>query len=180
MIGQAVESLAAEGSTSFSKPQRARWSSAVFHKPLGDGRKRDVFPLPFLRVEDMPREDVCRTVARRLMKRRAVITEVNKTVHALNSLFFGGKGPSHSSTVASIDSLSLNQRAALGDIIDSVKKLGPNTACANGSEALEALRAAPSGYDLSGVGVGDVVPLNMEHLSLPDGKLSGVDLLGGT
>lgn len=171
-------SSAAGGSTGQKRVQRARWSGTVFHEPVGDGRKRDVFPLPNLRVEDEPREDVCRAVAKRIFRRRAIITEVNKSVDALNSLFFGGKGPSHRSSVSSIDSLPLNQRAALGDIIESVKKLGPNVTGATGSEALEALRAAPSGYESLGEGVGDVVPLNLDHLSLPDGNLSGVDLLG--
>ena len=170
--------VAASPKGPFRRMQRANWSSSVFHKPTGDGRKRNVFPLPTLELESAPRGQVCRSVAQRIQSRRAVTFEVNKSINALNSLFFGGNGPSHGSTVSSLCRLPSNQRAAIGDIIDSVKRFGPNPTGATGSEALGALRAASSGYDDAALGVGDVVPLNLDHLSLPEGLKSGVDLLG--
>ena len=152
-------------------------SSRVFHEPRGDDRNRDIFPLPLLHIEGMPRGNMCRAVTKRLARRRAIGTMTNKTIHALNSLFFG---ESFSSGVpcTSMSSLPLNQKLAIQDIMGSIRSLGSRPAGASGPEALQALRAAASCYSEPDVGIGDVVPLALQQLSLPDGVGSGVDLCG--
>lgn len=43
-----------------------KWESSVFHSPLGgDGRNRDVFPLPYLKEVPGVSRDVSRSVQRR-------------------------------------------------------------------------------------------------------------------
>lgn len=78
--------------------------------------------------------------------------------------------------VSGLDELSQFQRLAVLDIISAVKKLGgfPH---ASGSEALQTLRVACSGYGDSRPGVGEVVPLAFDELSLPPVGVAGVSLL---
>ena len=65
------------GAVAMPLHSKTNWSSPVFHEPLKDGRKRDVFPLPLIQSEVGPRGDVCRAVAKRVFRRRAVIEEVS-------------------------------------------------------------------------------------------------------
>ncbi|CAJ1449221.1 unnamed protein product [Effrenium voratum] len=116
-------------------------------------------------------------VAKRVFRRRAVIEEVNQSISAMNSLFFGGKGSGHDRLVPSVDSLPTSQKEAIKGIISAVKRMGPKPAGACGSEALQALRAALSSYVPLETGVGDVVPMRLDQLSLPEGTSSGVDML---
>ncbi|CAJ1411167.1 unnamed protein product [Effrenium voratum] len=118
-----------------------------------------------------------KAVAKRVFRRRAVIEEVNQSISAMNSLFFGGKGSGHDRLVPSVDSLPTSQKEAIKGIISAVKRMGPKPAGACGSEALQALRAALSSYVPLETGVGDVVPMRLDQLSLPEGTSSGVDML---
>ena len=59
-----------------------------------------------------------------------------------------------------------------------MQDLGSPPAGACGQGALKALRAAPSLYEDCAGGVGDVVPMSLPCLSLPNEVVAGVDLLG--
>ena len=76
-----------------------------------------------------------------------------------------------------MDSLPTSQKEAIKGIISAVKRMGPEPDGACGSEALQALRAASSSYVPLETGVGDVVPMRLDQLSLPEGTPSGVDML---
>ena len=80
-------------------------------------------------------------------------------------------------TVRVLDDLPLNQRLAISGILRNVKKLGHPPMHVSGSEALQALRAASSTYGFQEAGVGDVVPLDLSCLSLPEERVVGVDLV---
>eukprot|EP00438_Fugacium_kawagutii_P032905 Skav229623 [mRNA] locus=scaffold1753:167277:170273:- [translate_table: standard] len=60
--------------------------------------------------------------------------------------------------------------------MQAVKRLGPVPGDARCSGALQALRAAGSSYEEPIAGVGDVVPMVIDHMSLPSGKVAGVSL----
>ena len=65
------------------------WSSPVFHEPgTGDGRQRDVFPLPLLSNEAPVAGKVCRSVRQRLWKKHGKMLVVNKAIHALRIHYF--------------------------------------------------------------------------------------------
>ncbi len=155
------------------------WESSVFHKPgSGDGRQRDVFPLPTIKVLDLVRGDVCRSVQQRVAKRREKTIRVNKAILALNSFFFGGP---QRYTAAEVDDVSLLpsvQKEAISLIRSRVSELGvPEPAWR--SEALKVLRAsAPSAYSEPEVDTGSTVPMKLDSLSLPSGTVAGVDLVG--
>ena len=156
--------------------QRSKWSSPVFHGPCPDGRQRDVFPLPTLARPALCGKIVCRTVYRCLLRRGHVVDRVNNAIRALNSLFSGRDFLADVGVVSDLSEYSQFQKLAVLDIIAAVKKLGalPN-AC--GSEALQTLRVASSGYGDSDPGVGEVVPLSCDDLSLPPSGVAGVCLL---
>eukprot|EP00438_Fugacium_kawagutii_P002485 Skav209078 [mRNA] locus=scaffold207:207591:211020:- [translate_table: standard] len=152
------------------------WSSRIFKPPQGgDGRNRDIFPLPTLQeceVEQL----LSRSVVRRLHRRMHTQKRVNLAIHALNSMFFGEKRVPQVQDVTDIDSLPLCQQFALKNIIERVAELGPPPADASSSGALNALRAAGSSYTEPEPGVGSVVSMDLSSLSLPDGKTAGVSL----
>ena len=155
------------------------WESSVFHKPgPRDGRQRDVFPLPTIKVLDLVRGDVCRSVQQRVAKRREKTIRVNKAILALNSFFFGGPQRYTACEVEDVSLLPSVQRDAISLIQSRVSDLGaPEPAWR--SEALKVLRAsAPSAYSEPEVDTGSTVPMKLDALSLPSGTVSGVDLVG--
>ncbi len=154
------------------------WESRVFHAPReGDGRNRDIFPLPFLKERFEIGHQVSRSVERRVKHRHAVNKRVNMAVHSLNSMFFGG-GKSHlTSTVDHLSDLTSSQQDAMRNIIDRVQLMGPPPSDASSAGALSALRAAGSSYTEPEPGVGSVVDMDLSLLSLPNGKVAGVSLL---
>ena len=154
---------------------RSNWSSSIFHEPVGDGRQRDIFPIPSLDAGGLKRQHVCRAVSRRLNRRAHVAERVNRAIRSLNSLYFG-KGSFEDNTATSLADMPLNQRLTVEGIIDAVKYLGPPPdACDPGSQ--KALRVAASAYYEPEVGIGDVVPLQFSQLSLPSVGTAGVDLV---
>ena len=154
---------------------RSKWSSSIFHEPVGDGRQRDIFPIPWLDAGGLKRQHVCRAVSRRLNRRAHVAQRVNRAIRSLNSLYFG-KGSFEDNTATSLADMPLNQRLTVEGIIDAVKYLGPPPdACDPGSQ--KALRVAASAYYEPEVGIGDVVPLQFSQLSLPSVGTAGVDLV---
>lgn len=157
---------------------RSLWESAVYHRPRPDDRQRDLFPLPQLQVDESVGKHLSRSVRRRVDRRAAVGGRVNHAIDALNLLFSGHGSPAGFSEMSMIGSLPLHQQEAINGIIQSVKYLGDPPADACGQGALKALRAAPSMYEDTAGGVGDVVPMSLPQLSLPSGVVAGVDLLG--
>ena len=154
---------------------RSKWSSSIFHEPVGDGRQRDIFPIPWLDAGGLKRQHVCRAVSRRLNRRAHVAQRVNRAIRSLNSLYFG-KGSFEDNTATSLADMPLNQRLTVEGIIDAVKYLGPPPdACDPGSQ--KALRVAASAYYEPEVGIGDVVPLQFSQLSLFSVGTAGVDLV---
>eukprot|EP00438_Fugacium_kawagutii_P033140 Skav227543 [mRNA] locus=scaffold2241:169914:174596:- [translate_table: standard] len=147
----------------------------AFHSSA-DERERDVFPLPYLRVDGGLQSAVCRTVQRRILRRHAVDRGVNKAIESLNLLYCGGENFKRS-TVEDWSSLRLCQREVLSHLIAVVKDAGPPPAGACGPEALRALRVASNTYTSVEAGVGIPVSMRLDQLSLPDGKVAGVDLL---
>ena len=103
---------------------RSKWSSSIFHEPVGDGRQRDIFPIPSLDAGGLKRQHVCRAVSRRLNRRAHVAERVNRAIRSLNSLYFG-KGSFEDNTATSLADMPLNQRLTVEGIIDAVKYLGP-------------------------------------------------------
>ena len=158
---------------------RSHWSSRVFQPPgPDDGRTRDIFPLPTLRVEEQVNKRLCRAVSRRIQHRAEIAKRTNRVIAALNSIFFGRRAGQMAQSVRSLEELPLNQRLAVSNILQCVKKLGHPPLHVLGSEALQGLRAASSTYGFQEAGVGDVVPLDLAQLSLPEERVAGVDLLG--
>lgn len=155
---------------------RSKWQSAIFHESLRDGRSRDVFPLPHLAIQKLQNQSMCRSVSRRVSCRGHITERVNLAVDSLNSLFFGGMThcPKRDA-VGDLGELNLNQRLAMTDLIAAVKRLGAPPARDSG--ALKALRVAASSYFSPEVGVGDVVAMQFDRLSLPSDGTAGVDLM---
>eukprot|EP00435_Cladocopium_sp_Y103_P076203 s26_g81.t1 len=154
------------------------WESSVFHKSCaGDGRQRDVFPLPLLSNACPVNTPVCRAVRQRISRRHGKTVCVNKAIHALNSLFYGGSQKYQAVKVDNLSSLPEVQRFALKGIMDRIEELGPPP-CASRSEALKVLRAsAPSAYSELDLDTGSPVPMKLDSLSLPSGAVGGVQLL---
>lgn len=154
---------------------RSRWSSPIFHEPTPDDRNRDIFPLPRLRVDAVQKHSLCRATSRRILCRARIAERANQAIDSLNSLFFGTSGFPTGEAVGGLDGLPLLQREAITSILSAVRTMGaPPTATDSG--ALKALRVAASAYFEPEVSVGDVVPLQLERLSLPDGSGAGVEL----
>lgn len=157
---------------------RSLWESSIYHAPRPDDRQRDVFPLPQLQVEKISNRCSSRSVQRRVQRRAAVGGQVNHAINALNLLFSGRSVSPETGCCSTVGELPMIQQDAIPNIIQAVKGLGepPSGACGQG--ALKALRAAPSMYEDTAGGVGDVVPMSLAQLSLPNGVVAGVDLLG--
>ena len=153
-----------------------QWQSRIFHPPQNDdGRNRDIFPIPRLELDFVLRKRVSRSVARRVQRRGHFSLGVNAAIDSLNSMYFG-KEVHDPGTVADFGLLPTSQRNCLKDIVQKVKYLGKPPSCMSSSGALEALRAAACGYSEPQAGVGDVVPMVLEELSLPTQGVAGVDL----
>ena len=119
---------------------------------------------------------MCRAVRQRIQKRGFVTKRVNLAIDSLNSLFYGGGKRFKPWCTGDIGVLPLNQRDALKSIVQSIKAFGappPNASC---SEALRALRAISDGYTNPEPGVGSVCNMILQQLSLPSGKVAGVEL----
>lgn len=155
-----------------------KWKDTrIFHVPGdGDDRKRDVFPLPRLREEPLRQTGLSRTTARRVHERQAVTRRVNLAIQSLNSMFFGTKRVGGSEMVDSLTHLPLVQRDCMKHVIKRVKQLGPPPSDARCQGAFAALRTAGSSYMDFSPGVGDVVGMKLNELSLPSGKIAGVSL----
>ena len=155
------------------------WSSRIFHKPSGhDDRNRDVFPLPFIREEPLKHDGLSRGTRRRIQTRMAINKRVNLGISALNSLYFGEKFDGVPHYVDELARLPLIQRDCIQNIREMVELLGPPPpdACCQG--ALAALRAASSSSQSPEPGVGEVVAMSIPKLSLPAGKVAGVNTAG--
>ncbi|CAE7265927.1 AMY1.1 [Symbiodinium sp. CCMP2592] len=151
--------------------------SKIFHEPGGpDGRRRDVFPLPLLALPDKPGPGLSRAVARRVHTKLHVMERVNLAISALNSLFFGGEGRVPCNRVTSMDHLPLAQFEAVKGLVQRIRNFGAPPPSASRQGALAALRAPASGYVTPEAGVGEVVDMKLEALSLPSGLVAGVDL----
>lgn len=153
------------------------FSSRIFHSPLGQNdRQRDIFPLPALHCSGGLERNVSRCVQRRIQRRDHTVRQVNKAITALNSLYYGVGKAYGRVAVADVSQPPLLQKDAIDGIFDQVRCLGapPKGACYSG--ALAALRVASSGYAEVESGIGEVVKMDLLSLSLPSGKVAGVDL----
>ena len=140
-------------------------------------RDRDLLPLPLLEVSVLhPEKRLSRATMRRLQKRKHVQSSVNEAIISLNLLFSGGFDPMPLGSVATLEQLPQGQKAAVTHIIRSVKAGGSPPASATYAGALEVLRVSCSPYGLDAVGVGDVVPMKLDCLSLPESNVSGVSI----
>lgn len=89
-----------------------KWRARIFHEPgCDDGRQRSLFPLPTLQGGGDIAGQVCSSVLQRL-HRREHIRQRNMAIDAMNSLYFGGSGPS-GGEVSDIASLPQGQRECL-------------------------------------------------------------------
>jgi len=150
-------------------------TSRIFHEPCPDGRQRDIFPLPALRNVGAVQGFVCRAAKKRIHRRQQVTSRVNQAIRSLNSLFFGGDGTGEL-VVDSLQSLPLSQRLCIRDLIKKVRAFGSCPTGASNSEALKALRVAGNGYEEPQAGVGAVVGMKLDQLSLPSSSVAGVVL----
>lgn len=152
--------------------------SPVFCEPAErDGRQRDVFPLPCLDlgVELIAKKGLSRSVQQRLHRRNAVLKRTNQAIVALNSMFSGGR-VEEPSKVSSLRVLPFCQRDAIDHIMKRIQEAGGPPSGASHSEAVCALRVASSSYQEPTAGVGDVVSMDLDLLSLPSLSGKGVDL----
>lgn len=148
-------------------------------------RERDIFPLPKLAVETLPlRGQLCRTVERRILRRSHVQKQVNLAVDALNSMYFGHERYVVPMPVRAVKELNhQSQRDTLEHLISRVHAAGAPPMHLSHSGAINALRVASSPYGDALSGVGEVVPMNLELLSIPEVGVDGVpiqDLLEGS
>lgn len=150
-------------------------TSRIFHEPCTDDRQRDIFPLPVLRNVEAVQSFVCRAVKKRIHRRQQVTSRVNMAMRSLNSLFFGGDW-SNEVVVDDLQSLPLAQRLCIRDLIKKVSAFGSCPTGASSSEALKALRVAGNGYEEPLAGVGAVVDMKLDRLSLPTSSVAGVVL----
>ena len=152
--------------------------SRVFHPPLNpDGRQRDIFPLPTLRVENgVANKLLSRSVQKRIHFREAIIKRANRAISALNSLYYGRDDVMEPFDVSDLRSLPLIQRDALLHVLQAVKAAGKPPPGLCHTEALKALRVPGSSYQEATAGVGDVVEMDLNLLSIPSLAGRGVDL----
>ncbi|CAJ1362253.1 unnamed protein product [Effrenium voratum] len=103
---------------------------------------------------------------------------VNLAITSLNSLFSGRDEDGAVQFVSSLDELNLVQRDAMVHIIRRVRSFGGRPLNASRAGALQALRIACSPYGGDSTGVGDVVPMRLGILSVPEVGVEGVDISG--
>lgn len=122
------------------------------------------------------------SVRRRILRRVQVQKYVNKAVTALNSIYFGGGSFKRVPAIRTLkEVLHLGQRQTLERLIDRVHQAGPPSVHVSHSGAMNALRVASSPYGDVMSGIGEVVPMNLDQLSIPE-DVEGVaiqDLLDG-
>ena len=141
------------------------------------GRQRDLLPLPLLVEEAVHHGSrLSRATIRRIQKRTHVQREANLVIGSLNALYTGGKFSGSTSRVSDLECLPLSQRMAIKNIIRRVRDMGGPPEHVTTAGALEALRIAYSPYGGDSVGVGDVVPMKLEFLSIPEVEGDGVDI----
>ena len=143
------------------------------------GRQRDVLPLPLLVEEAIPKKSILsRACLRRIQRRAHVQREANLVIKSLNALYTNGKLADSSSRVPDLGVLPEVQRLAITHVLKRVEEFGPSPLHVStaGAESLEALRIAYSPYGGDAVGVGDVVPMNLDRLSIPGMEGDGVDI----
>eukprot|EP00438_Fugacium_kawagutii_P025342 Skav236504 [mRNA] locus=scaffold78:316727:320924:+ [translate_table: standard] len=151
--------------------------SRIFHEPDDiSNRHRDLFPLPSLRDEFFGTGDVCHAVKRRIYRKHHMIKRVNLAIDSLNSLFYGGGKRFEHRYTGDLGSLPMSQRDSLRSIIQSVGAFGTPPQNASRSGALQALRTTSDGYSSPEAGVGSVCNMVLQRLSLPSGRVAGVDL----
>lgn len=151
--------------------------SRIFHEPHDTShRNRDLFPLPCFEEVGEIKGSVCHAVRRRIQSRSFVTQRTNLAISSLNSLFYGGGEHYKHWSTGSLAELPINQRESLVSIQQCVKAFGapPPEACRSG--ALQALRTVSDGYSDPDPGVGAVCDMVLDQLSLPSGKVAGVDL----
>ncbi|CAE7708857.1 AMY1.1 [Symbiodinium sp. CCMP2592] len=119
---------------------------------------------------------LARGTRRRIQKRMHVVEEVNKAITSLNLLFSGGFETGNEFHALALEDMPLAQRGAVKQIIARVKQAGAPPKDASTAGALQALRVAYSRYGGDQVGVGDVVPMKLDQLSIPGHGLTGVDI----
>ena len=134
-----------------------------------DGRLRDVPPLPHLVCDSgISSSSMCRSVRRRILRKYHIIRETNLAVSALNSLYLGyDPGVVQSIQPADINSLCLGQAETMNYLMKRVREAGGPPVASSRARALSALRVACSPYQVGGAGVGDVVPMVLDSLSVP-------------
>ena len=148
-------------------------------------RERDIFPLPKLAVEKLPpRGQLCRAVERRILRRSHVQKQVNLAVEALNSMYFGREHYVAPMPIRAVKELNhQSQRDTMEHLISRVHAAGAPPLHLSHSGAINALRVASSPYGDALSGVGEVVLMNLELLSIPEVGVDGVpiqDLLEGS
>lgn len=143
----------------------------------GRGTPRDLFPLPHLESPTSIRSlTICRKVRRRLMRRKHVIEEANLAVSALNSLYLGfDPGVVQTCSFDCLSEIPQGQRETLRFVVARVFGTGGPPLGARCAGALKALRVASSPYAGDTVGIGDVVSMNLESLSIPVMGKGGVE-----
>ena len=141
----------------------------IFDDDVVHRKPRDLFPLP---VEPAFQRELkhglSRACVRRLQRRDAIEKEVQSTVAALNSLYFGGaiqKDCPH--RLVSVDGASLAQKRSLEFIRESLQDLGPVPSGFDGPGALMMLRAS-SDYGDDSQTPSSLGSYDPEKLSLPE------------
>ena len=118
------------------------------------------------------------------MRRSHVQKQVNLAVEALNSMYFGHEHYVAPMPIRAVKELNhQSQRDTLEHLISRVHAAGAPPLHLSHSGAINALRVASSPYGDALSGVGEVVPMNLELLSIPDVGVDGVpiqDLLEGS
>ena len=97
-------------------------------------------------------------------------------IKSLNALYSGGTYARPVRRVTDLGGLPLAQRQALYHILRRVREFGPPPSHISTAGALEALRIACSPYGGESVGVGDVIPMKLDFLSIPGVSGQGNDI----
>ena len=123
---------------------------------------RDIFPLPLLRVEPPMVQRLSRGCTQRIHKRARLTDRVNDSLLALNILYTGPRGVSHSPHgFASVDAL---QQMVIHRVWQSHAENVPPLDLMRPEEALRALLRADAGYTDTASGL---APFHGPDVSLP-------------